>query len=365
MDQIQKTIQKIITGNTRTERKSDSSGNIWATYSLFGLTLRSDFKLAKRVALPGKGKPDVTFTRELVDSLTVDRCQGIAPSFISPFKSGNGKSMLLAFQQPACDILHFPDTAEFYLTADQILCYQLHQTKDYEIERWLAGTVLALWLERKGLPVLHASSVVIEDKVVAFLASNFAGKSSLATFLVQLGYPLLTDDALVLECGENHCVGRPGYPRIRLWPDQAKHFLGYYEDLELIHPDSSKRNVPVGPSGIGVFHDKSTSVGCIYIPKRTDSQEKRGTVEILSVSPRDAFMELVRSSFVTRILSKFGLEEERMQLLMEIVTQVPIRRLQYPSGLEFLPRVCETVVEDATSLSKDPGNGKRDFIVKI
>ncbi len=301
----------------------------------------------------------------MVDSLTVDRWQGISPSYISPYKTKNGKSVLLAFQRPDSDVLHFPNTADFYLTADRILCYQLHQTKDYEIERWLVGTVLSLWLELKGVPVLHASSVVIEGKAVAFLATNLAGKSSLAAALMLRGYPLLTDDALALECGDSHCVGRPGYPRIRLWPDQAKHFLGHFEDLELIHPDASKRNVPIGPDGIGVFCDKSMPVGCIYIPRRKEPQEKRGSVEILSVSPRDAFIELVRYSFTTRILSKFGLQGERMQSLTQIVLQVPIRRLQYPSGLQFLPQVCETIVEDAISLSKDPRKEKRDFIVKI
>ncbi len=358
-------IQNTKTSNTRVTLVPDSTDNTWTTYSLFGLILRSNFKLAKRVALPGKGKPDVTFTLKLVDSLTVDYWQGIPPEYISPYKDKNGNSMLHAFQQPDGDLLHFPDTADFYLSGDRILCHRLHKTKDYEIERWLVGTVLSLWLERKGFPVLHASSVVIEDRAVAFLSTNLAGKSTLATALMKRGYPLLTDDALALECSDRHCIGRPGYPRIRLWPDQAKHFLGYFEELERIHSGASKRNVPIGPDGIGAFCDNPMPVGCIYVPQRRDLQEKRGSVEILPISPRDAFLELVRYSFTTRILSKFGLQGKRMQPLMEIVLQVPVCQLQYPSGLEFLPQVCEIIEEDVTLRSKDPCMGKRDFVVKI
>ncbi len=337
----------------------------WTTYRLYGVTLRSDFALAIRAPLPGKGKPDVIFTRKLVDTLAVNSWHGISPSYISPIKNRNGKSVLHAFQQPDCYVLHFPDTADFYLTADRILCHQLHKTGDYEIERWLVGTVLALWLESRGAPVLHASAVLIEGKAVVFLATSLAGKSTLAASFMQFGYPLLTDDALALECDNSHCVGHSGYPRMRLWPEQAKHFLGYYEDLELVHPDYSKRNVAVDPDGIGAFCDKSMPVGCIYTPQRKDLQGKDVAVEILSVSPRDAFMELVCYSFVSRMLSKFGMQEERMQLLMQVVQQVPIRRLQYPNGLGFLPKVCETIVEDVISISKDPSKAKQDFIVEI
>ncbi len=359
-------IRNIRMGNTTTGQISDFPDNTWTTYSLFGLTLQSNFKLTKRVAISGEGNSDVTFTRELVDSLDVDRWQGISPNYISPFKTKNGESLLHAFHRPDSDVLHFPDTADFYISADRILCHQLHQTMDYEIERWLVGIVLSFWLERKGIPVLHASSVVIEGKAVGFLATNFAGKSSLAATLMECGYPLLTDDVLALECSDSQCIGRPGYPRMRLWPDQARHFFGpQYEDLERIHPDASKRNVPIGPDGIGTFCDKSMPVGCIYIPQRKDQHEKRNTVEVLPVSRRDAFIELVRYSLASRILTKFGLQEERMQSLMQIALQVPIRRLQYPSGLELLPGVREAIVEDVISLSKESCNGKRNFVVNV
>ncbi len=357
--------QYIGVNSTSAEQTHDSSGNTWITYRLFGVILRSDFSLAIRTPLPGMGKPDVTFTRKLVDSLAFGSWQGIPPSYISPIKNKNGKSVLHAFQRHDGYVLHFPDTADFYLTAECILCHQLHKTGDFEIERWLVGTVLSLWLESRGVPVLHASSVLIEGKAVAFLSTSLAGKSTLAASLMQCGYPLLTDDALALECDDSHCVGHSGYPRMRLWPDQAKHFLGHYEDLELAHPDYSKRNVSVDSDGIGAFCDKSMPVGCIYIPQRKDLQGNGGTVEILSVSSRDAFMDLVCYSFVSRMLSKFGMQEDRMQLLMQVVQRVPIRRLNYPNGLEFLPHVCETIVEDVISLSKDPSKGKQDFIVEI
>ena len=122
--------------------------------------------------------------------------QGCDLTYISPYKTKDGESILYVYRKPACDVLHFTDVADFYVWPDRIVCYQLQRAYRYQVETWLVGAVLALWLEQKGIPVMHASAVVVEDCAVAFLASSTGGKSCIAAALMQYGCPLLTDDAL-------------------------------------------------------------------------------------------------------------------------------------------------------------------------
>jgi len=274
----------------------------------------------------------------------------VSPTYISPYKTKDGESLLYVYRQAECDVLLFTNTTAFYVWPDRIVCYQLQRAYRSEVERWLVGTVLALWLERKGIPVMHASAVVVEDGAVAFLASNTAGKSSLAAALMQCGYPLLIDDALPIARGDHTFLGQPGYPQMRLWPDQAEHFLVHFEDLELVHPEASKRTVSVGPEGLGAFCDVPQPLRCFYILSRRDPEEAGTAVEITPVSPRDALIELVRYSFSTRLLTALGLQPRRLNDLAQIAGQVPMRRIRYPSGLEHLPRICATILEDVRAL---------------
>ena len=54
---------------------------------------------------------------------------------------------------------------------------------------------------QRGLLPLHASAVAVGDGCVAFCGARGAGKSTLAAALAQAGYPLLSDDLLIVHPG--------------------------------------------------------------------------------------------------------------------------------------------------------------------
>ncbi len=64
--------------------------------------------------------------------------------------------------------------------------------------------------------ILHASAVSMEDGVVAFLGRAGEGKSTVAAKLCRAGYPLVTDDVLLIEAHEGELRAVPSYPGIRL-----------------------------------------------------------------------------------------------------------------------------------------------------
>jgi hypothetical protein len=171
------------------------------------------------------------------------------------------------------------------------------------------------------------------------MSRHGGGKSGLAAAMVQAGFPLLTDDLLVLDEREERWEVRPAYPEMRMWPDEAAHFAGPPEALPLVQSDSEKRRVAIGDGGFGSFLDASTPLSCIYLASRRPEMD--GGAEIQPVSRSEALIELVRHSFSPRLVEAAGLQPARLDRLARLVRAVPVRRLVYPSGFDRLPEVVK------------------------
>lgn len=324
---------------TNMNHNSPYKNDEWSKYSLFGLTLASNFPFTNWLSA-GNGPADLSFTC----STSAPLPRGITkePSYASPNLIDEQQSFLYVYQQAGYDVLLFSEVAAFYIWPNHIVCHLLDKAYDFMVELHFLGFVLSYWLERQGLVALHASATVVDERAVGFLATNKGGKSSLSACLMQLGYPLLTDDILVVERREDGFLGRPSYPQMRMWPELAEHFLGHYERLEQIHPKLTKRRVPVGSSGIGSFCNISQPLICLYLPERREE----GNIEISSLSLGKAVIELVHHSFLVGIVEAVGFQTSRFQLLADFAKQVSVRRLVYPDGLHRLPEVRNVLLDD-------------------
>lgn len=350
-----------------TEPESRATGD-WNTYSLYGLTLASDFSFASYLA-PGSGSPTLTFT--CVESAPFDGWQKTEPVYASPpYPGEDGKSEVLLYRADECLIVCFSGIADFYLWPGQISCHPLvaeyhrrlsgsysrEEIENYQhtlIEIYLLGYVLSCWLEWRGMPALHASAVVVDGGAAAFLSSGGGGKSSSAVSLMQDDYPLLTDDILPIEHAGEEYLGRPGYPQLRMWPEQAHHFLGRYEDLDLVHPALSKRRVPVEKSGLGTFCSTPQPLACLYLPERRNPEGWGTRVQIEPVPRREAVLALIGHSFVAAVVEGLGLHPQRLGFFSRMVLRVPVRRIIYPNGFEHLPQVRSAILDDLARLATE------------
>jgi hypothetical protein len=293
-------------------------------YKIFGFKMASEFPFANRMTT-ASGDPDVTFHCVNAPPIAGD-WQKVEPCLASPRITEEGESRFSIHRLEEYDVIHFAGIADFYLWPDRIVSHLLDPAYDYLVEIRLLGEVFTIWLELHDLPALHASAIVESDKAAAFLSTNKGGKSVLAASLMQEGRPLLTDDILAVEESQNTFLGRPSYPQMRMWPGEAMHFLGHYQDLEIVHPGYTKRRVPVGPDGLGAFCSESRPLSALYLPKRLASTE--GKIKIETVSPRDAIIELIRNSFSSRIVEALGLGAKRLEFFARLARQVPMHRIE-------------------------------------
>jgi hypothetical protein len=314
-------------------------------YSIYGVSLATDFPFATPL-VPTEADPDVEFIRTL-ETPHAAPWRGHEPLFESSTLEESGEPALYLYRASGVDVLHYTGVADYYLWPDRIVCHQLASGVEASIELYLLGLVFCFWLEKRGRCVIHASAVSVDGRAAVFLATNAGGKTSLAASLVEDGHPMLTDDFLAMSVGSGQVIGYPAFPQMRMWPDLATHFLGTAREFPRVLPGVDKRRVPVrSEGGLGPFGDEPCPLERLYLPERRPPGERGDKISFQPVTPRDAVVELIRESFLTRILEMTGLHEERFRALARVAESVAMVRLSYPSGLEHLPRVRQAILED-------------------
>jgi hypothetical protein len=312
--------------------------------SLYGTVVRSRFPFANRMIASDQA-PRLEFVAS-PEPPDVQDWAGAPAVFESFDHLQDGRPRLSVVQADGFQVVRIAGLSDYYLWDDRIWCHLIDAEGPYTIEIHLLGIVMCYWLEQRGLRVLHASAVTLDAGAVGFIAGNKSGKSSIAAAFLERGVPLLTDDFLALDCRQNPVIGHPGYPQMRMWPDQARHFMGTEEGLPLVHPALSKRRVPVGgDTGLGVFHPEPAPVTHLYLPERAEDGVAV-TPHLVPLSPRDAVIELITRSFLGPMLGGIGLEAARFESFVRLARTVPIRRLVYPHGADLLPQVLDTILAD-------------------
>ncbi|MGI8876338.1 MAG: hypothetical protein ACR2KP_18835 [Egibacteraceae bacterium] len=309
-----------------------------AVYGCYGLRLATTYTFRNRLPA-AEGPPDVSFEYD-VEPLGARS----AADRIHPPPERPGTDITLWADGPR-RVLRFADLSEFLLEPGRIRCRLRRAEHAWLLEIQLLGMVLSLYLELAGVPTLHASAVAAGDAAIAFVGAQGAGKTSMAATFLEGGWELLTEDLLALEESGTGVLGHPGYPQMRMWPDQAQHFAGNVDVLEVAHPAFTKRRVPVAPSA---FSREARPLASIYVLERqppAGSQE----VQILAVPPAEAAIELVRHSFLPDAVHAAGLQPARLAAFARILGRLPVRRVRYPDGMAALPTVRAALVDDLRS----------------
>ena len=243
------------------------------------------------------------------------------------------------------DVVRFRGLADHYLWSDRIYCHLRNEAMAHLVEIQLLGIVLALWLERHQVPTLHASVIVVNGRAVAFLGAPGRGKTTLATALIAAGHELLVDDLVATRIVGDQVLVQPGYPLLRLWPEQADHFVGDHTDFAKLHPTYDKRLVPIG-RGFGTFCTEETPLARIYLParSRTDSE-----VSFVPVASGEALLTLVANSFLHEAVNRLGMAGPRLKALSAVLSRTRLQVLRYPNGLDRLSDVIAAIEADVAS----------------
>ena len=281
-------------------------------YMAYGLGLQSELTLPELV--PSDVPPDVTM-----------RVTEVAPDA----RGAASKTNLL-----------FTETSvgKFFIVGnDEIAIQPFPGVEEAQLRLFLLGPVMAALLRRRGLLVLHASAVALDNGAVAFLGDSGWGKSTLAGAFQKQGYPFLADDVLAIQMDTEQPVVLPSFPQAKLWPEAAT-ALGYaQEQLHELYPNSSK----FGYHFNGSFSLETHPLKAIYILGGAHSNH-----QIVSCQPRLAFLNLVRHSWARNIPVEPDLDRLHFDQCARLVRQIPIRLLMRQLSLDALPDLVRLIQED-------------------
>lgn len=207
---------------------------------------------------------------------------------------------------------------------------------------------LPLWLESRGVPVLHASAVSFSDRAVAFVGGSGVGKSTLCAGLVRSGCHFVADDGLPLfedEQGEWRCAHGP--PLFKLWPTALEDRLGVPAGhLPRVHEGLEKRLLP-SPRRDSTDPATGLEVATVYVLER--QPEDSGGVTSTACTARESLVLLIEHSLAGGPLAALGLSAQRLERLARLAARTPVRRLRYPTGGDSWRLVRQAILKDLSA----------------
>ncbi len=245
------------------------------------------------------------------------------------------------------DYLRWTGLFEFLVSPDgrRIACHALRGASQETFQTYLASQALSFALLKQGIEPLHATTVVIHGRAVAFLGNCKYGKSSLGAAFMRAGHRLLTDDVLVTshDTGRrNRMLAHPGPPRIKLFPGIAARLLGRRQSGIPMNPGTRKLILPLTP---GEHCDAAVPLAAIYVLQPPVTRSTHSRVTIRTLSPRRACLKLIASTFNT-IMNKPARLAQQFLWAAQLADAVPVKSLSYPRRLTHIPSVLAAIHKD-------------------
>ncbi|WP_263784459.1 hypothetical protein [Salinibacter grassmerensis] len=210
----------------------------------------------------------------------------------------------------------------------------------------VSGIAIGLLLHLRGLVTLHASAVVIEGRAVAFVGRSGMGKSTTAAALHSRGHPIITDDLLVLDTTGGSVQAYPGFPHLKLTPESIVKSVNKDPDrIPKIDPGGPKHSFEAEKN----FVDEPLPLQCMYVlDYKEDENRPNGFSAPFSeaITGKDACIELVRNSYVGRLLPEEAVTPHHLKRSAEIAQSVPVRRLRREKSLSALSSLAAFIEQE-------------------
>jgi hypothetical protein len=261
----------------------------------------------------------------------------------------DGRPWLWAARQEHGFLLRYVGLADFIVNSkgsEIVLAHgEAASTRD-TLGHLLLDQALPMVLGLRGIPTLHASTVVTKRGVCGFMGPTGAGKSTLAASFSAAGYPALGDDCLAIKEDDGFSV-IPAYPGLRLWTDSAQSLAADWASAPVVAHYTRKRRILSAP-GLESFPSRLEPLAVIYCLAREASGDSQGRTlapAIEPMRPNEAFLQLLSASFMLDISDRAVLTRN-LRFIERLLSAVPVRRLRVPDGFSSLPSVREAVLRD-------------------
>ena len=233
---------------------------------------------------------------------------------------------------------------EFLVSADgHLVTACLERECSYEaLMTYLLGQVLSFVLIKRGLDPLHCTAVLVNGGVVGILGDSGYGKSSLAAAFLDSGYPIVTDDLLVIQERNSNLSVYPGIPRIKLFPEIANVFLGSKCMGTPMNPITNKLIIPLDDTQA---YRELAPLKRLYVLTRPARAVKSKRVTMRLLSRRLTLVALLRSAFNSFLVDRARLQKQ-FDLYGRIASTVPVKMIRYARTVTAAPTARDAILAD-------------------
>ena len=288
------------------------------SYNIYNLCIASELDFPELIEIEGKADANIRFGK--VDDAIATQAE-------------NSKAF----------VGELPEICRLWIyKGEEIFIEPENDVDESLIRTAILGPILSVLLRQRGLLVIHASCVNINNQGVAFMGGSGWGKSTLATAFHTQGYDVLTDDVLPIKIEENQAIVYPSYPQFKLCPDAAN-FLG--QDAEKLLP-VSKNSFKVAYKVSHKFEQNPIQLQQIYVLNK-GSEHK-----ITSLKPQETFVELVRHTRAIKSITEDKFVAQHLHLCSELIKNVRFCRFTRKPSLADLPKLINLVEEDLSAIQQ-------------
>jgi len=204
------------------------------------------------------------------------------------------------------------------------------------LRKFILGTIFANLLNQRGLLVLHASAVNINNSVVAFLGAKNKGKSTIALKFYENGFPIVADDYIPIQFENNIPFVYTGFPQLKLSSKTLNHSSFNYK----------KNNFNNSTSEFEKFYFTTKKhFTQNKLPLKSIYMLERGKFFFIDTfKPQKAFIELTKNNFGIRNYNNSKLKQSFFQC-NNLIKNVTIKKL-ITGDLENLPEIVNLCLED-------------------
>lgn len=236
-------------------------------------------------------------------------------------------------------VLRFPAYGEFIIAKDanSIRCRPLPDAAEMTVRHLLLDQVMPLVLSRRERLVLHASAVLTRCGAIAFAGKSGKGKSTLAASFALEGFPLLSDDCLILRPRHEGWTAVPSYPGVRLWPSTVQAILPQFLPTIDVAPYTVKRRV--ADTRLLPQTNKPVLLRRLYLLR-----EEAGETLIERVSPGRSIISLVELAYNLDITDNAFLRQQ-FETVNRVMREVPVYTIHFPRMYSTLPAVREAILQ--------------------
>jgi hypothetical protein len=295
-------------------------------YRLYGFTVESD--LPQPELLPSAARPQITIQRGAV---TVS-----GGGWFDIWPHSDGASSVRACRTATGYRIRHGERAAFEVDRQRTIVYDAPDCAAALLRHFLLDQVVPLMLSLDGL-VMHASSVAFTNGISAFVGPGGAGKSTLALALSRGGYPIVSDDGLLLRADGARFTATAAYPGIRLWDDSASALDA--DDGRSIAGAAADKSCYRDPAAFGAAGGQLCRVYAIDPCPSPD-------VSFTPVTGPPAAIEIVRQTYRLALDDRQALASQ-LDAIVALTRAVRVWRLAFPRALGGLAALAARVAAHA------------------